>query len=107
MAVDGVLSAGKQSAMSSRRVPTRWNAARLVLIGLGFIPGGIVIADFLRTGLILRIPSAILAVGTVLSGLISIVMGIILHVIAQRFRELDANLQVIADQIRRGGETGE
>lgn len=79
----------------------------LVLIGLGFIPGGIVIADFLRTGLILRIPSAILAVGTVLSGLISIVMGIILHVIAQRFRELDANLQVIADQIRRGGGNGE
>ena len=79
----------------------------LVLIALGLIPGGIVIADFLRTGLILRIPSAILAVGTVLSGLISIVMGIILHVIAQRFRELDANLQGLAEQIRRGGETGE
>lgn len=76
----------------------------LVLIALGFIPGGIVIADFLRTGLILRIPSAILAVGTVLAGLISIVMGVILHVIAQRFRELDANLQTIADQIRRGGQ---
>lgn len=76
----------------------------LVLIGLGLIPGGIVIADFFRTGLILRIPSAILAVGTVLAGLISIVMGIILHVIAQRFRELDANLQSIADQIRRSGE---
>ena len=62
----------------------------LVLIGSGLIPGGIVIADFFRTGLILEIPSAILAVGTILAGLISIVMGIILHVIAQRFRELDA-----------------
>lgn len=76
----------------------------LVLIGLGLIPGGVVIADFFRTGLILRIPSAILAVGTILAGLISIVMGIILHVIAQRFRELDANLQTIADQIRRSGQ---
>lgn len=76
----------------------------LVLIGLGLIPGGIVIADFFRTGLILRIPSAILAVGTILAGLISIVMGVILHVIAQRFRELDANLQTIADQIRRSKE---
>jgi len=63
-----------------------------------------VVVDFFRTGLILRIPSAILAVGTILAGLISIVMGIILHVIAQRFRELDASLQTIADQIRRRSE---
>ncbi len=75
----------------------------LVLIALALIPGAWVIADFLRTGLINRIPSAILAVGTVLSGLISIVVGIILHVIAQRFRELDANLQALADDLRRGG----
>lgn len=74
----------------------------LVLIALGLIPGAIVILDYLKTGLIYRLPSAILAVGTILSGLISIVVGIILHVIAQRFRELDANLQALADDLRRG-----
>jgi hypothetical protein len=60
-----------------------------------------VILEFIRTGLIGRMPSAILAVGIVLSGLISIVVGIILHVVAQRFRELDAGLQAIADELRR------
>lgn len=73
----------------------------LILVGLGFIPGTMVILEFIRTGLIGRMPSAILAVGIVLSGFISIVVGIILHVVAQRFRELDAGLQAIADELRR------
>lgn len=73
----------------------------LILVGLGFIPGTIVIVEFIRTGLIGRFPSAILAVGIVLTGFISIVVGIILHVVAQRFRELDASLQAMADELRR------
>ncbi len=73
----------------------------LILVGLGFIPGTMVILEFIRTGLIGRMPSAILAVGIVLTGFISIVVGIILHVVAQRFRELDAGLQAIADELRR------
>jgi hypothetical protein len=77
------------------------------LIVLGFVPGAWVLADFLRTGLIGRIPSAILAVGMVLSGLIAGVVGIILHVIAQRFRELDARLQAVADDLQRTGQSGE
>ena len=73
----------------------------IFLIVLGLIPGSIVIVEWLRTGLIGRIPSAVLAVGLVLSGLISVLVGVILHVIAQRFRELDANIQALADEIRR------
>jgi glycosyltransferase involved in cell wall biosynthesis len=73
------------------------------LVLLALAPGIWVISDFLKTGTIERLPSAILAVGLVLSGLISIVMGVILHVIAQRFRELQASLQMIADELRRGG----
>lgn len=73
----------------------------LFLVALGFIPGTIVIVEFVRTGLIGRFPSAILAVGIVLTGLISMVVGIILHVVAQRFRELDASLQAMADELRR------
>jgi len=73
----------------------------LILIGLGLVPGTIVAVEYFRTGLVGRFPSAILAVGLVLSGLISIVVGIILHTIAQRFRELDFHLQSLADDIRR------
>jgi glycosyltransferase involved in cell wall biosynthesis len=83
-----------------------FGAVGLVLIGCGLIPGVIVILEFMRTGLIGRIPSAILAVGIILSGLISIVVGIILHTIAQRFRELDVSLQALADQLRRAGNRG-
>jgi glycosyltransferase involved in cell wall biosynthesis len=75
----------------------------LLLIALGLIPGMLVVVEFLRTGLIGRIPSAILAIGITLSGLISVVVGIILHTIAQRFRELDVSLQALADQLRRAG----
>jgi len=100
---DGFIILGSMFALFRDYRPLAFfGSIGLLLIGLGSIPGGIVIADFLRTGLILRIPSAILAVGTVLAGLISIVMGIILHVIAQRFRELDASLQAIGEQVRRG-----
>lgn len=65
----------------------------LVLGGIGLIPGAIVTVEFLRTGLVGRMPSAILAVGLELAGLISMVVGLILHTIAQRFRELDYQLQ--------------
>ena len=77
----------------------------LVLMAAGFVFGGIVIVEFFRTGLIGRMPSAILAVGLVLAGLINFIMGVILHTIAQRFREVESQLQALAD--RRGGWRGE
>lgn len=77
-----------------------FGAVGLILIALGFVPGTMVIVEYIRTGLIGRMPSAILAVGIVLTGFISILVGIILHTIAQRFRELDAHIQTIADEIR-------
>ena len=40
----------------------------VLLVVTGSIPGIIVILGFLRTGLIARLPSAVLAVGLVLSG---------------------------------------
>ena len=62
----------------------------------GFVPGAIVIEEFLRTGLVLRIPSAILAVGLVLSGVLTLHLGVMLHSIGQRFREIDRRVQTIA-----------
>jgi glycosyltransferase involved in cell wall biosynthesis len=71
----------------------------LILITGGFIPGIIVIREFLLTGLIYRIPSVILAVGLVLSGLLVVFVGFILHTLLRRFQELDYQLQSIMDKL--------
>jgi glycosyltransferase involved in cell wall biosynthesis len=68
--------------------------AFLVLIGL--LPGTVVIVEFIKTGLVPRLPSAVLAVGLVLSGLLAMVVGIVLHTIARRFQELDHQLKILA-----------
>lgn len=61
----------------------------LLLGGCGLIPGFIVIDEYLNTGQILRLPFAVLAVGLVLSGLLVIFAGVVLHAIDRRFQELD------------------
>lgn len=66
----------------------------LVMLG-GFIPGTIVIAEFLRTGLVPRLPSAVLAVGLVLSGLLVAMVGLVLHTVARRFQELNLQVQQV------------
>lgn len=76
----------------------------LILVALALVPGSIVIVQYLQTGLIRRIPSAILAVGLGLSGLITIVVGVILHTIAQRFRELEFHIDRVARRASRGRE---
>jgi glycosyltransferase involved in cell wall biosynthesis len=72
----------------------------LVFFLLGLIPGVIVIIEFLNTGLVLRLPSAVLAVGLVLCGLLSITIGLILHSIARRSQELEYQLQVLGQELR-------
>lgn len=68
----------------------------LLLILIGLVPGTVVIVEFLKTGLVPRLPSAVLAVGLVLSGLLACVVGLVLHTIARRFQELDFQLQILA-----------
>lgn len=72
---------------------TAFGLLGLLLIVLGLVPGLIVIREFLSTGLVLRMPSAILAVGCVLSGLLVGFAGFVLHTIARRFQELDDQMQ--------------
>lgn len=67
----------------------------LLFVAIGFIPGTPVILEFLRNGLISRLPSAILAVVLLLSGLISGIVGWILHTVARRFQELDLQMRVL------------
>ena len=58
--------------------------------------------EFIKTGLVPRLPSAVLAVGLVLSGLLTIAIGIVLHTIARRFQELDHQLKILAFESARG-----
>jgi hypothetical protein len=63
-----------------------------ILVGVGLVPGFIVIDEYVRTGQILRFPFAVLSVGLVLSGLLVLFSGVVLHAIARRFQELDYQL---------------
>jgi glycosyltransferase involved in cell wall biosynthesis len=75
---------------------TFFGSIGLLLILFGFVPGTIVIMEFIKTGLVPRLPSAVLAVGLVLAGLISIAAAIVLHTIARRFQELDHQLKILS-----------
>lgn len=73
---------------------TFFGAVGLLFIVLGFIPGTVVIVEFIRTGLVPKLPSAVLAVGLVLSGMLLLVVGLVLHTITRRFQELEHQLRL-------------
>ncbi len=74
-----------------------------VAFALGsLLPAGWVLAEYLKTGQILRLPSAILTVGMVLVGLILFVVGLILHIVTRRFSEVLVQIQRITDDMGRG-----
>jgi glycosyltransferase involved in cell wall biosynthesis len=68
---------------------TTFGAAGLLVVLLGLLPGAVVIDEYLRTGLIRHFPSAVLAVGMVLCGLLGVSAGLVLHTVNRRFQELD------------------
>lgn len=70
----------------------------LLLILLGLIPGGVAIYEFLETGLVLRFPSAILSVGMILSGMLLLIVGLILHTINRRFQELEYYMRLLVER---------
>ena len=72
---------------------TAFGAFGLVVMLIGLIPGGVVVHEFLTTGLVLHMPSAILAVGLELFGTMLIFVGLTLHTISRRFQEMDRLLQ--------------
>lgn len=70
----------------------------VLLMLIGFIPGAVVISEFLQTGLVPRFPSAILAVALELAGMVSIAVGLILSAVARRFQELETKLDMMASR---------
>ena len=79
---------------------TFFGSSGVVLILLGAIPGFIVIFEFFETGLVLRLPSAVLAVGLVLAGLLAITVGLVLHTIVRRSQEFDYQLRKLLDETK-------
>ena len=63
---------------------TFFGSLAIASVAAGLIPGMLVIAEYLRTGLVPRMPSAVLAVGFVLSGMLMLTIGIILHSLTRR-----------------------
>jgi glycosyltransferase involved in cell wall biosynthesis len=79
---------------------TFFGAVGLVLIALSLIPGLIVVLEFFKTGLVLRLPSAVLAVGLALAGMLSMTIGLVLHTIVRRSQEFDHQLRTMLDELR-------
>jgi glycosyl transferase family 2 len=79
---------------------TFFGALGLGFILLGLLPGAVVVSDYLKTGLVPHLPSAILALGLVLSGLIFGLVGLILHTISRRFQEFDLQFRSFAEELR-------
>lgn len=87
---DGLLILNTLFALARDYRPlTFFGLGGLVLVGFGLVPGFIVIDEYIATGQILRFPLAILSVGLVLSGLVVLFAGVVLHAIDRRFQELD------------------
>jgi glycosyltransferase involved in cell wall biosynthesis len=87
---------------------TFFGAFGLVLIAASLVPGLLVIFEFIETGLVPRLPSAVLAVGLALAGMLSITIGLVLHSIARRSQELAAQLEMLREEWGRQlkAETG-
>ena len=79
---------------------TFFGGTGVLLMALALIPGTIVIIDFVNTGLVPRLPSALLAVGLMICGLLSITVGLILHSIARRAQEFEYQMQMLGEELR-------
>lgn len=66
----------------------------LLLIVLSWLPGAIVIVQFIKAGQVRSLSLAILGVGLVLSGMLLCVVGLVLHTITRRFQELEYQLKL-------------
>lgn len=65
----------------------------LIFVLLGGLSGAILLVEFIKTGAAHNLPAAIMAVGLVLSGMLLIVVGLVLHTISRRFQELEYQLK--------------
>lgn len=80
---------------------TFFGCVGLVLMLLGLFLGTMVIYEFIQTGLVPRLPSAVLAVGLELSGMLLLTVGLILHTIVRRSQEFEHQVRILFNEIQR------
>jgi len=66
----------------------------LIFVLFGGVPGAILLVEFIKTGAAHNLPAAIMAVGLVLSGMLLLMVGLVLHTITRRFQELEYQLKI-------------
>jgi glycosyltransferase involved in cell wall biosynthesis len=80
---------------------TFFGSLGLLFVLAALVPGFFVVVEYLGTGLVQKLPSAVLAVGLALCGMLLIAIGLLLHSIARRAQEFDYQLQMLSDQLQR------
>jgi glycosyltransferase involved in cell wall biosynthesis len=75
---------------------TFFGSIGIALLICGLIPGVVVIYEYVHTGLVLRMPSALFAVGLVLCAAVSLTVGTILNTIHRRFLEIEYRLHMLS-----------
>lgn len=80
---------------------TFFGGVGMLLVLLALVPGLIAVVESISKGTAARLPLAILATGLGLCGLLSLTVGLILHSIARRSQELEYQLEMLADELRR------
>lgn len=80
---------------------TFFGSVGLLLVLLALVPGLIAVVESISKGTAVRLPLAVLATGLGLCGLLSLTVGLILHSIARRSQELEYQLEMLADELRR------
>lgn len=81
---------------------TMFGGAGLSMIAVGVALGISVGLEFMQTGLVPRFPTAILATGLVLSGLLSISVGLILNTLSRSFKEIHYQLTALSQKQTEG-----
>ncbi len=72
---------------------TFFGGLAIALVSAGCLAGSAPILDYFRSGNVVHVPSAILAVGLVLLGMLQFTAGLILHCMTRRIRELEYQLR--------------
>ena len=79
---------------------TFFGSLGLLLLLAALVPGFFVVAEYFESGLVSKLPSAVLAVGLGVCGMLLIAIGLLLHSIARRAQEFDYQVQMLGDQLR-------
>ena len=77
---------------------TFFGSLALASVAVGFVLGVIPVAEYLRTGLVLRLPTLVVSVGMIVIGMLFFTVGLILHSMTRRIRELEYKIRCIVPE---------